>query len=76
MVAMGMGLSLMPALYVKSEVAHQDIVVARPFRGPAPARSIGMVWRRGTAREAEFRALAAQICAILRRRAPEVEVLG
>lgn len=76
MVAMGMGLSLMPALYVKSEVAHQDIVVARPFEGAAPARSIGMVWRKGTARDAEFRALAEQIRTILRRRAPEVDVPG
>ena len=46
MVAMGMGISLMPALYVRSEVEPQDIVVARPFRGTAPARTIGMVWRK------------------------------
>ncbi|MCE8006435.1 LysR substrate-binding domain-containing protein [Aestuariivita sp.] len=76
MVAMGMGLSLMPALYVKSEVAHQDIVVARQFRGSPPSRTIGMIWRKGTAREAEFRELAAQICAILKERAKEVIVLG
>jgi LysR family hydrogen peroxide-inducible transcriptional activator len=76
MVAMGMGLSLMPALYIKSEVAHQDIVVARPFRGSPPARTVGMVWRRGTARAEEFRALAAQICHILKGRAPEIVVLG
>ena len=76
MVAMGMGLSLMPALYVKSEVAHQDIVVARRFRGTPPSRTIGMVWRKGTAREQEFRELAAMICAILKERAKEVVVLG
>ena len=76
MVAMGMGLSLMPALYVKSEVAHQDIVVARRFRGSPPSRTIGMVWRKGTAREAEFRDLGAQICTILKDRAREVIVLG
>ena len=76
MVAMGMGLSLMPALYIKSEVAHQDIVLARPFRGTPPARTIGMVWRRGTARADEYRALARQICDILRARAPEIAVLG
>jgi LysR family hydrogen peroxide-inducible transcriptional activator len=76
MVAMGMGLSLMPALYVKSEVAHQDIVVARPFRGEPPARTIGMVWRRGTARDREYRMLADIIRTVLRRRAPEVAVLG
>lgn len=76
MVAMGMGLSLMPALYVKSEVAHQDIVVARPFRATPPSRTIGMVWRKGTAREADYRLLAQLICGILKRRAPEITVLG
>lgn len=76
MVAMGMGLSLMPALYVKSEVAHQDIVVARPFSGPPPSRTVGMVWRQGTARQDEFRELASLIRAVLKVRAPEIVVLG
>lgn len=76
MVAMGMGLSVLPALYVKSEVAHQDIVVARRFRGKTPSRSIGMIWRKGTAREEEFLTLAGLIRDILRQRAPEVTVLG
>ncbi|MFN3260130.1 MAG: LysR substrate-binding domain-containing protein [Pikeienuella sp.] len=76
MVAMGMGLSLLPALYVKSEVAHQDIVLARPFRNAPPSRTIGMAWRRSTAREAEFQELATAISAILRRRAPEVFVFS
>ncbi|MEO1551331.1 MAG: LysR substrate-binding domain-containing protein [Pseudomonadota bacterium] len=76
MVAMGMGLSLLPALYVKSEVAHQDIVVARPFRGTPPARTIGMVWRSRSAHHGEFQDLAREICATLKRRAPEVAVLG
>lgn len=76
MVATGMGLSLMPALYVKSEVAHQDIVVVRPFRGTAPSRTIGMVWRKGTSREDEYRLLSALVCRSLTERAPEITVLG
>ena len=76
MVATGMGVSLMPALYVKSEVAHQDIVVARPFRGTAPSRTIGMVWRKGTSREKEFRLLGELMCQTLTERAPEIIVLG
>jgi len=76
MVAMGMGVSLMPALYVKSEVAPQDDVVARRFRTKAPARTIGMVWRRGTARAAEYRQLAGEITSIMRGKAPEVVLLG
>ena len=76
MVATGMGLSLMPALYVKSEVAHQDLVAARPFRGTAPSRIIGMVWRKGTSREDEYRLLSSLLCRSLRDRAPEVTVLA
>lgn len=76
MVATGMGVSLMPTLYVKSEVAHQDLVVARPFRGTAPSRTIGMVWRKGTSREGEFRLLSALMCQSLSKRAPEITVLG
>ena len=76
MVAMGMGLSLLPALYVKSEVAREKLVVARPFSLRAPTRTIGIVWRRGTIRETEYLKLAGDICKILRRTAPEVTVLG
>lgn len=76
MVATGMGISLMPALYVKSEVAHQDLVVARPFRGTPPSRTIGMIWRKGTSREDEYRLLCQLMCASLSRRAPEVMVLA
>ena len=75
MVAMGMGVSLLPALYVKSEVAHRDIVVAKSFRGTPPSRTVGLIWRQSSVREAEFGELAAQIGAILRRRAPEVTVM-
>jgi len=75
MVAMGMGLSLLPALYVRSEVARETLVAARPMEGSAPARVIGLVWRRGAVRGAEFRTLAAAIREILRARVPEVTVL-
>ncbi|WP_108260732.1 LysR substrate-binding domain-containing protein [Mangrovicoccus ximenensis] len=76
MVAMGMGLSLMPALYIRSEVEPQDIVVARRFRSPEPTRTIGMVWRRGTSRQDEFLLLFRLICRILKERVPELTVLG
>ena len=76
MVAMGMGLSLLPALYVKSEVTNQDMVVARPFRGTPPSRTIGMIWRRRSAREDEYLELCDEICSILTRQAPQVTILG
>ena len=75
MVAMGMGVSLLPALYVRSEVAREELVVARPIEGSAPARVIGMVWRKGSVRGGEYLALAATIRAALRAAVPEVTVL-
>jgi LysR family transcriptional regulator, hydrogen peroxide-inducible genes activator len=75
MVAMGLGISLLPALYVRSEVARETLVVARPIEGAQPSRVIGMVWRKGSARDAEFRDLSQIVAGILTGRAPEVTVL-
>ena len=76
MVAMGLGISLLPALYVRSEVARENLVVARPMAGEQPSREIGMVWRQGSARDAEFRDLSEIVAGILTGRVPEVSVLG
>jgi LysR family hydrogen peroxide-inducible transcriptional activator len=65
MVAMGMGVSLMPALYVRSEVAREAMVVARPLGEAAPSRDIGLVWRKGAARSTEFADLAETLRTIL-----------
>ena len=72
MVAMGMGISFLPALYVRSEVTREQLVVDRPVAGPEPARLIGMAWRRSTARADEYRDLSEIVAGILAARAPEV----
>ncbi|GIT89675.1 LysR family transcriptional regulator [Jannaschia pagri] len=74
MVATGLGLSVLPALYVRSEVAREDLVVARPLAEPQPGRDIGMVWRETAAQGAAFTELAEAIRSILDRDAPEVQV--
>lgn len=75
MVGMGIGVSLLPALYVRSEVLHDGQVVARQLRPRAPSRTIGMMWRRHSARGEEFGALADQVRDILRADVPEVMVI-
>lgn len=75
MVAQRMGVSLMPALYVRSEVAHQDRVVSRRFRTEAPERLIGLVWRRGAARETEYTVMAQRMAEILGR-VPEISLVN
>lgn len=74
MVAMGMGISLLPALYVRSEVEREKLVVARPLAGVAPDRTIGLVFREGSLRRDSFEKIATTMMEILRRRAPQVSV--
>lgn len=75
MVAMEIGISLMPALYVRSEVARETLVRARPFAKTAPSRTVGMVWRQGASREDTFQRLATHVRDILGRTVPEVRIL-
>jgi LysR family hydrogen peroxide-inducible transcriptional activator len=76
MVATGLGLSVLPALYVRSEVAREELVVARPLSAPQPGRDVGMVWRRSAAAGPAFERIAHLIRATLADGAPEVEVIG
>ncbi|MEM1342343.1 MAG: hydrogen peroxide-inducible genes activator, partial [Pseudomonadota bacterium] len=47
MVAMDMGLTLLPSLYIKSEITGKaSDVVVRPLAGRRLLRSVGLVWRR------------------------------
>jgi LysR family hydrogen peroxide-inducible transcriptional activator len=75
MVAMGLGISLLPALYVRSEVRPNQLVTARPLEGPQPFRAVGMAWRARAARSDEYRELAQVIRRILRNSTPEVTVV-
>ncbi|MGF1476526.1 MAG: hydrogen peroxide-inducible genes activator [Geminicoccaceae bacterium] len=76
MVSMGMGLSLLPALYVLSEVANDQQVIALKLRSRAPVRTIGMIWRRHAARQDEFLALAGLIRGVLKRRVKDVSIIA
>ncbi|MFO6465843.1 hydrogen peroxide-inducible genes activator [Jannaschia sp. KMU-145] len=76
MVATGLGLSVLPALYVRSEVAREALVVARPLSNPAPGRDIGMVWRKTSAGHAAYAQIADLIRDTLSKEAPEVTVIG
>lgn len=66
MVATGMGISLLPALYVRSEVMREQLVTARPMSSGAPFRQISLIWRRNAPREATYAALAACLRGCLR----------
>ena len=68
MVAMNMGLTFLPALYVESEIqGRARDVVTRPFRSRRFARSIGLVWRASSGAAPAYERLAAAIRDTARR---------
>ena len=60
MVSHGMGLTLVPEIALAAESSRHDMRIV-PFAEPQPARSIGLAWRRGSARNADFESLGRAI---------------
>ncbi|QHD69669.1 LysR family transcriptional regulator [Sphingobium yanoikuyae] len=61
MVTTGMGLSLLPALYVRSDILRETLIVARPLARKAPVRDVTMAWRRSSPLGGAYRTLATTI---------------
>ncbi|WP_350310472.1 LysR substrate-binding domain-containing protein [Paracoccus sp. SSJ] len=57
MTAAGMGISLLPALYVRSEVMCERLVVAWPMSSGAPVRHLSLIWRRSSPRKHTYLAV-------------------
>lgn len=58
MVTDGDVMTLLPELALGVETRGRRDLAVRPFRSPAPHRTIGLAWRPSSPREEEFRALA------------------
>jgi LysR family hydrogen peroxide-inducible transcriptional activator len=75
MVGMGMGVTLLPALYVRSEIEGRGAEVAiRPLAGRRLSRTAGLVWRRQSAREKGYREIAEVIRQVARKNWPELMI--
>lgn len=61
MVALGMGASLLPALYVHLEVICEQLVIARPLPSRAPVRYISLVWLSSSPRENTYLAVVSKL---------------
>ncbi|MDE1159636.1 MAG: LysR substrate-binding domain-containing protein [Neorhizobium sp.] len=57
MVSHDMGMTLIPEIAVETEIARNNLRIV-PFGNPAPAREIGLVWRRSSSRVEDMAALA------------------
>lgn len=54
MVHQGYGVTLLPEMSVKDNPMLPRDLTLRPFSGPAPARSIGVAWKKGGVRESDI----------------------
>lgn len=68
MVDNGLGTTLLPALAVEAGLLNGTDLVTRPIDSDSADRKIGLIWRKGTGRQAEFELLAKEFAA--RARAP------
>ncbi len=64
MAGMGMGIALLPALYVRSEIRDHDDVAVRPMASRVIEREVGLVWRRSAGRANTYRRLAEIVVAV------------
>ena len=71
-----LSVTFLPALYIRSEIPTESEVVTRSLRTRPPSRTIGMIWRRHSARSEEFAALAGLLRGLIKARLPEVTVLS
>ncbi len=58
MVGMGMGLSILPGLYVNSELRKDKTVVVRELKSRKLYRTVGLAWRENTLKTKEYETLA------------------
>src|SRR5450631_2150566 len=66
MVVAGLGITLLPELAVEPPFGSQRGLTIRQFAKPAPARTVGAVWRKSTTRAAAISA----VCGIMENIAP------
>lgn len=58
MVIMGLGITFLPGFYVRREIEADPNLRIIPIEGRSIHRSVGMVWRRASARATEYEKLA------------------
>ncbi len=75
MVGMGMGLSFLPGLYVHTSLDKDSSVRALQLRGRSLYRTIGIAWRKTSARSTEFEKLARHVQDGMKRSFPGFSLL-
>lgn len=75
MAGMGVGLTFLPALYVRSEIGTRGELAVLKLKAPSLHRQIGVAWRKRSVNAERFAELADLIRAIASKDLPEVSVI-
>ncbi len=75
MVAMGLGVTFLPGLYVQAVVARDPSIRTLELEDRAVYRTVGIVWRRASARQESYSALADLLKSLLEREFENIAVL-
>jgi LysR family hydrogen peroxide-inducible transcriptional activator len=67
MVDNGLGVTLLPQLAIDGGILKGTDIVVRPLDVEQPQRDIALIWRKGTARAAEFQLLAQEVKRLARQ---------
>ncbi len=58
LVSNGQGITLVPKMAAKVEIPNESNVRLLPFSDPEPTRTIGLVWRKSSPRDKDFKAIS------------------
>lgn len=75
MVAMGLGVTFLPGLYVRAVVTDDPSVKVVPFTDRSLYRTVGLMWRRSSPRQARYAELAELLRDQIRQHFPDLTVL-
>jgi len=76
MVALGLGVTFLPGLYCRAVAARDDSIAILELGDRSIYRTIGIMWRRASARGEQYRDLARLLRVLTAREFPDCTVLG
>lgn len=76
MVAMGLGITFLPGLYVRTVASRDKSIATLELDGRSVYRTVGMLWRRSSARQAGYEKLARMIRNAVEQEFKELMILG
>lgn len=76
MVAMGLGITFLPGLYVRAIISRETAIKTLELECRSVYRTVGLIWRRSSARQTSYESLASLLRSLVEREFEEFTVLS